>query len=164
MLDVKAIRKTLGMTQRNFSKTFGIPLSTLTHWEHGTRKPDRANTILLLMISRDPISVRAAVLEYLGMEEPIKPVATETPAIVDENRELLNIIITDHFGIPNPEKYDDTASWIDDLGADSLDCIEMIMAIEEVFEIEIGLDEVEADKIKTIADVLSMIKKKQSEK
>lgn len=161
MLDVKAIRKTLGMTQRNFSETFGIPISTLTHWEHGTRKPDRANTILLLMISRDPISVRAAVLECIGMEEPTKQIHVATTPVVDENRELLNII-TDQLGITNPEKYDDTASWIDDLGADSLDCIEMIMAIEEVFEIEIGLDEVEADKIKTIADVLSMIKKKKS--
>lgn len=48
-----------------------------------------------------------------------------------------------------------TASFVDDLGADSLDSIEIIMALEEEFSIEI-LDE-DAEKIKTIDDVVSYL-------
>lgn len=49
------------------------------------------------------------------------------------------------------------ASFIDDLGADSLDTVELIMAFEEEFDIEIP-DE-EAEKIKTVQDALSYIEK-----
>ncbi len=48
------------------------------------------------------------------------------------------------------------ASFIDDLGADSLDIVELVMAMEEEFEIEIP-DE-EAEKIKTVKDVIEYIK------
>jgi acyl carrier protein len=48
------------------------------------------------------------------------------------------------------------ASFMDDLGADSLDVVELIMALEEEFEIEIP-DE-EAEKIQTVADVVDYIK------
>ena len=47
------------------------------------------------------------------------------------------------------------ASFIDDLGADSLDTVELIMAFEEEFEIEIP-DE-EAEKIKTVGDAIKHI-------
>ena len=49
-----------------------------------------------------------------------------------------------------------TASFIDDLGADSLDIVEMVMKMEEEFGIEIP-DE-EAEKIKTVNDVIQYIK------
>ena len=48
-----------------------------------------------------------------------------------------------------------TASFIDDLGADSLDTVELVMAFEEEFEIEIP-DE-EAEKIATVQDAISYI-------
>ncbi|HHY41667.1 MAG TPA: acyl carrier protein [Thermoanaerobacterales bacterium] len=48
------------------------------------------------------------------------------------------------------------ASFIDDLGADSLDIVELIMAFEEEFDMEIP-DE-DAEKIKTVQDVLDYIK------
>jgi acyl carrier protein len=51
------------------------------------------------------------------------------------------------------------ASFIDDLGADSLDTVELIMAFEEEFEIEIP-DE-EAEKIKTVGDAIKHIKAAQ---
>jgi acyl carrier protein len=50
------------------------------------------------------------------------------------------------------------ASFIDDLGADSLDLVELIMEMEEVFGIEIADDELE--KIRTIKDVIDFIKSK----
>jgi len=50
------------------------------------------------------------------------------------------------------------ASFIDDLGADSLDLVELIMEMEEVFGMEIADEELE--KIKTIQDVINFLKSK----
>lgn len=52
------------------------------------------------------------------------------------------------------------ASFIDDLGADSLDIVELVMTMEEEFDLEIP-DE-DAEKIKTVGDVSSYIKAKAS--
>ena len=49
------------------------------------------------------------------------------------------------------------SSFVDDLGADSLDVVELVMALQEKFEIEIP-DE-EAEKIQTIGDVVAYIEK-----
>lgn len=51
------------------------------------------------------------------------------------------------------------ASFMDDLGADSLDIVELIMAMEENFGVEISDDELA--RIRTIQDVISFIKKKR---
>lgn len=51
------------------------------------------------------------------------------------------------------------ASFIEDLGADSLDLVELIMAMEENFGIEISDEELQ--KIRTIQDVINFIKKKK---
>jgi len=51
------------------------------------------------------------------------------------------------------------ASFIDDLGADSLDIVELIMALEEEFDLEIP-DE-DAEKIKTVSQVVDYIKNNQ---
>lgn len=48
------------------------------------------------------------------------------------------------------------ASFVDDLGADSLDIVELVMAMEETFDIEIPDDD--AEKIQTIGDAVSYIK------
>jgi acyl carrier protein len=50
------------------------------------------------------------------------------------------------------------ASFIDDLGADSLDLVELIMEMEETFDIQIADNELE--KIRTIQDVLDYLRKK----
>ncbi|MEK6532189.1 MAG: acyl carrier protein [Deltaproteobacteria bacterium] len=52
------------------------------------------------------------------------------------------------------------ASFVDDLGADSLDIVEMVMAFEEEFSIEIP-DE-DAEKIKNVQDVIDYVQKKTS--
>ena len=59
-------------------------------------------------------------------------------------------IIVEQLGV-DPEKVKPEASFIDDLGADSLDIVELVMAMEEEFDIEIP-DE-EAEKLKTVKDV-----------
>ena len=60
----------------------------------------------------------------------------------------------------SPDQLTSEASFIDDLGADSLDTVELVMALEEEFGIDIP-DE-DADKIKTVGDVLEYLKKRQS--
>lgn len=71
------------------------------------------------------------------------------PKIKDIIVEQLNV---------DPDKVKPEASFIDDLGADSLDIVELVMAMEEEFEIEIP-DE-DAEKLKTVNDVSSYLEKK----
>lgn len=66
-------------------------------------------------------------------------------------------IIVDQLGVTDDEVKPE-ASFVDDLGADSLDTVEMVMAFEEEFNIEIP-DE-DAEKIKTVKDAVDYINKK----
>ena len=63
-------------------------------------------------------------------------------------------IVVEHLNV-DESKVSDEASFIDDLGADSLDTVELVMAFEEEFEIEIP-DE-EAEKIATVEDAVNYI-------
>lgn len=67
-------------------------------------------------------------------------------------------IVVDQLGVDEDQVTED-ASFVDDLGADSLDTVELIMAFEEEFDIEIP-DE-DAQKIKTVKDVMDYIESKQ---
>jgi acyl carrier protein len=66
-------------------------------------------------------------------------------------------IIAEQLGV-KPEEVTAKASFVDDLGADSLDTVELIMALEEEFNIEIP-DE-DAEKMKTVGDVIKYIEDK----
>ena len=66
-------------------------------------------------------------------------------------------IVVDQLGVDESQVTED-ASFVDDLGADSLDTVELIMAFEEEFDIEIP-DE-DAQKIKTVKDVMEYIESK----
>ena len=77
----------------------------------------------------------------------------------DEIKGKVKKIVADHLGIEE-EKVTDEASFIDDLGADSLDTVELVMAFEEEFSIEIP-DDV-AEKITTIKDAIEHIEKSQN--
>ena len=63
-------------------------------------------------------------------------------------------IVLEHLGI-DESKVVENASFIDDLGADSLDTVELVMAFEEEFSCEISDDE--AEKILTIKDAIVFI-------
>jgi acyl carrier protein len=66
-------------------------------------------------------------------------------------------IIIDQLGVSEDEIVPE-ASFIDDLGADSLDIVELVMAMEEAFDVEIPDDD--AEKIQTIGDAISYLKEK----
>jgi acyl carrier protein len=73
----------------------------------------------------------------------------------EEIFEKVKKIIVDQLGVPEAN-ITLSSSFIDDLGADSLDTVELIMAIEEEFDIEIP-DE-DAEKVVTVQDVVDYIK------
>lgn len=67
-------------------------------------------------------------------------------------------IIVDQLGV-NPDQVTPDAKFIEDLGADSLDTVELIMALEEEFGIEVP-DE-EAEKLQSVGDVIKYIEENQ---
>jgi acyl carrier protein len=71
--------------------------------------------------------------------------------------ERVSAIIVEQLGV-SKEEIQPEASFIDDLGADSLDIVELVMAMEEAFDIEIP-DE-DAEKIQTIGDAMNYIKER----
>ena len=73
--------------------------------------------------------------------------------------ERVKKIVVEHLGIEE-SKVTEGTSFIDDLGADSLDTVELVMAFEEEFGCEIP-DE-EAEKIKTIKDAITFIESTNS--
>ena len=76
--------------------------------------------------------------------------------------EEVKAIVAEKLGV-ELELVVDSASFQNDLGADSLDIVELIMDFEKTFEIEIS-DEEAGDNILTVADAISYIEKKVQEK
>ena len=73
--------------------------------------------------------------------------------------ERVKKIVVEHLGV-EPEKVTEDASFIDDLGADSLDTVELVMAFEEEFGVEIPDDA--AEKILTVRDAITYINEHQA--
>ena len=73
---------------------------------------------------------------------------------MSETAERVKKIVVEHLGVEADQVTED-ASFIDDLGADSLDIVELVMAFEEEFGVEIPDDA--AEKITTVKDAISYI-------
>ena len=78
---------------------------------------------------------------------------------MSETAERVKKIVVEHLGVEN-EKVTEEASFIDDLGADSLDIVELVMAFEEEFGVEIPDDA--AEKIMTVRDAIEYIEANKS--
>jgi acyl carrier protein len=74
--------------------------------------------------------------------------------------ERVKKIVVEHLGV-DEGKVSEGASFIDDLGADSLDTVELVMAFEEEFSVEIPDDA--AEKIQTVGDAIKFIKENAAE-
>jgi len=68
--------------------------------------------------------------------------------------ERVKMIVVEHLGVEE-DKVTETATFIDDLGADSLDTVELVMAFEEEFGVEIPDDA--AEKIQSVKDAIAYI-------
>jgi acyl carrier protein len=73
---------------------------------------------------------------------------------MSETADRVKKIVVEHLGV-EAEKVTEEASFIDDLGADSLDIVELVMAFEEEFSVEIPDDA--AEKITTVKDAIDYI-------
>jgi acyl carrier protein len=80
---------------------------------------------------------------------------------MEVSQDKIKQIIADQLGVKK-EEVTDNAKFVDDLGADSLDTVELVMALEEEFGIEIP-DE-EAEKLATVGDALRYIEEKSGSK
>src|SRR5262249_22802423 len=136
---------------------------------------------------RHPDEVRPAAGASLKTFEPVSPwhlpydgPTSETLACTSPTRSLESVvsyphpggsmaavaekvkqIIVEQLGV-DENQVDNSASFVDDLGADSLDIVELVMAFEEAFELEIP-DE-DAEKIATVKDAIDYIEAKTSKK
>ena len=70
--------------------------------------------------------------------------------------ERVKKIVVEHLGV-EPEKVTEASNFIDDLGADSLDTVELVMAFEEEFNVEIPDDA--AETIVTVGDAIRFLEK-----
>jgi acyl carrier protein len=77
------------------------------------------------------------------------------------DKEKFKEIIVDRLGV-DPNEITPQASFVDDLGADSLDTVELVMAFEEEFDIEIP-DE-DAEKLTSVGKAMEYLEKRQAEK
>ncbi|MDA3945615.1 MAG: acyl carrier protein [Helicobacteraceae bacterium] len=74
-------------------------------------------------------------------------------ALIDDIKE----VVVEQLSV-NPDEVKVESKFVEDLGADSLDVVELVMALEEKFDIEIPDDE--AEKIQTVQDVLNYVESK----
>ncbi len=79
----------------------------------------------------------------------------------DEITQQVKDIVVEHLGV-EADKVTPQASFIDDLGADSLDTVELVMAFEEKFDVEIPDDA--AETIQTVGDAIDFLKKEIDKK
>jgi acyl carrier protein len=73
---------------------------------------------------------------------------------MSEVAEKVRQIVVEHLGV-DEDKVTENATFIDDLGADSLDTVELVMAFEEAFGVEIPDDA--AEKIQSVKDAIAYI-------
>ena len=76
---------------------------------------------------------------------------------IKEMEEKVRDIIVEELGVER-DKLNDDASFMEELGADSLDTVELVMAFEKEFDIDIP-DE-EAEKLRTVGDALKYLREK----
>jgi putative transcriptional regulator len=65
-IDVKRIRRKLGLTQAAFANAYGLSLDAVKNWETGRRVPDRSAVTLLTIIDRNPKAVIKALRQESG--------------------------------------------------------------------------------------------------
>ncbi|TIU02395.1 MAG: acyl carrier protein [Mesorhizobium sp.] len=107
----------------------------------------------------DTDTFRAWWRAQTGGTYPVEPITkpTDAPASRDGLRDRITKIVVDHLGV-DAEKVVDEAGFIDDLGADSLDQIELVMSFEEEFGIEIPDDDLLG--ILTVGQAVAYVEKR----
>ena len=66
-VDVAAVRRKQGLSQKGFAARYGLPLGTLRDWEQDRRSPDRAAVLLLSLIDREPEFVASTLASPVNL-------------------------------------------------------------------------------------------------
>ena len=115
--------------------------------------------------SETMLSARKASVRARGIARHPTPPAEPCPSAggvaqpMSEIADKVKKIVVEHLGVEEA-KVTPEASFIDDLGADSLDTVELVMAFEEAFSVEIPEDA--AEKISTVKDAIEYIEKQKA--
>ena len=117
--------------------------------ERGAKRPP--------LIGVDPRPSASSMKNLDGIETEVDWVALKDEVgTMSDIGERVKKIVVEHLGV-EPDKVTDNASFIDDLGADSLDTVELVMAFEEEFGCEIPDDA--AETILTVGDAIKFLEK-----
>lgn len=65
-VDIRAVRKDLGLTQKEFAEAYGFSVHTLRKWEQGVRRPEKPTRILLMLIRDMPDVVNRYLAQLSG--------------------------------------------------------------------------------------------------
>lgn len=76
--------------------------------------------------------------------------------MTDDIAKRVRALLAEHLGVETSGVEDDATSLEDDLGADSLDCVEVCMAMEDEFSVEIP--DVEVREVETVGDVIRLVR------
>ena len=106
-----------------------------------------------------PYNTAPAVLAAAALAGDLKPYSQEDQPLMSTVEQQVKAIVAEQLGVKQEQVTND-ASFVDDLGADSLDTVELVMALEEEFEIEIP-DE-DAEKITTVHQAIDYINERRA--
>ena len=67
--NVREIRESLGLTQKEFADTYGFSVGAVRHWEQGVRKPEKATRLLLHMIVLESRAVKRTLKRFESAAE-----------------------------------------------------------------------------------------------
>jgi putative transcriptional regulator len=65
-VDVKSLRQSLGVSQREFARRYGLPVGTVRNWEQGLREPDGPARNYLVLIEDNPRQIAAKIAKLGG--------------------------------------------------------------------------------------------------
>jgi acyl carrier protein len=141
------------MPKKFHKKLYSVEQIQLLHAdEHHLSAPESFLLHVIQDLSTELINMK---LEITSLRN--RTYVSERQVDMDKNEMITRRIIAEKLGV-NEDRVVPQASFVDDLGADSLDQIEMIMAFEDEFDIEIP-DE-DAEKIKTVKDAIDFVNAK----
>ena len=132
-IQIKKYRTELHLSQEELAEKVYVTRQTISNWENEKSYPDIHSLLLL------------SSLFNVSLDQLIKGDIEKMKEIISEQLSV------------DADSITEASSFKDDLGADSLDIVELIMAFEEEFSIEIP-DEI-AEKIKTVRDAVEYIEK-----
>jgi acyl carrier protein len=106
-----------------------------------------------------PYNTAPAATSGRAVRQPFFQAYTKDQPLMSTVEQQVKAIVAEQLGVKQEQVTND-ASFVDDLGADSLDTVELVMALEEEFEIEIP-DE-DAEKITTVHQAIDYINERRS--